>query len=144
MHPIFSSLNIQNIVCNWQNVSPWNVLVIKAVVIVSVGQYLIVTFLFLTWSVMEKCLMFKCLVFFLELFLPFSCSTIILLSYWYKLFYLGLYSCASRKILVHNIRLDASSTPTNSASVLIFLFSFLVTYIRFVFFPLLMLLLYAI
>ena len=40
------------------------------------------------------------------------------------MFCLALYTCAYRKCLVHNTRLDASSTPTNSASVLIFIFSF--------------------
>ena len=40
------------------------------------------------------------------------------------MFCLTLYTCASRKILVHNTRLDASSAPTNSASVLIFVLSF--------------------
>ena len=42
----------------------------------------------------------------------------------YKMFYLDLYTCAYRKILVYNTRLDASSTLTNSASVLIFVLSF--------------------
>ena len=36
----------------------------------------------------------------------------------------NLYPCASRQILVHNIRLEASSAPTKSDSVLLFLFSF--------------------
>ena len=40
------------------------------------------------------------------------------------MFCLTLYPCASRKSLVHNIKLGASSAPTNSASVMIFVFSF--------------------
>ena len=40
------------------------------------------------------------------------------------MFCLNLYPYASRKILIHNIRLDVFSAPTNLASVLIFVSSF--------------------
>ena len=43
-------------------------------------------------------------------------------------FCLTSYICDSRKSLVHNIRLDASSAPTNSYSVLLFVFSFCFCY----------------
>ena len=57
---------------------------------------------------------------FLPIFLQ-EDSTFIILVY---TFCLTLYPCASIKILVHNIILDTSSTPTKSACVMLFMFSF--------------------
>ena len=69
--------------------------------------------------------MLESLVLLIELLLLFSYIRIVLLLYLYKMFGLALYTCAYRKLLVHNTIIDASSTPTNSASVLIFVFSFI-------------------
>ena len=68
--------------------------------------------------------MFKCIVLLIELFSPLSCSRIVL--YYLDILKGWLYipGLPEKAWSVRNIRLDASSAPTKSTSVLILIFSF--------------------
>ena len=110
---------MQNIITKFLEFLTFQQLTHKYAVMASVGQYLKVKIPFLACSA-RKNLMFKCLVLLLELFFPFPCNRIVLLLSWY-IFCSTFYPWGFINSLVHSTRLDASSAPTNSASVLFFL-----------------------
>ena len=145
MHPISSSLNIQNIAPKFPELSPCNGLVIKYAVVPSVAQYFIINFTFLAWYVRKQYLTFKFLVLLLDLFLLFSCSRIVILLSWYKNFvatYTLVLPEKSWSIIPYLTRHSRLLTPpTICFSYSVFVF---VTEILLLLFPLLMLLLYAI
>ena len=124
MHPILSLINIQIPFRNCQNFSLCNWLGHKVRSNIFSRAILDSQISFFGFLREKYNITFKCLVLFLEPFLPFSCSRIVLLLSWYILFGSILYPCDSIKTLVHNIILNSSSTSTNSTSVLLFVLSF--------------------
>ena len=124
MQPILSSLNIQNIVSKLPIFLTLQRLVHKVCGHIFCQEVLVCEISFFNLIREEK-------ISYVQMSCPFTrnvfisfCSRIALLLSWYKWFSLTLYPCDFRKTLVHNIRLDTSSVPTNSASVMIFVSSF--------------------
>ena len=124
MQPTFYSLNIKKVVSKFPEFLTLQRIVHRVRIHSFIRAILYRQISIFDFIHEEKNLMLKCLVLLLKLFLQFSCSRIVLLLSWYKLFCSTLYPSDSRKIFVYNIRLDASSTPTNHASEMLFVFIF--------------------